>query len=289
MRGAEDGAPGGTASGGFRREKQLTTPGDSSKPPAMKRLLPLAAALAFAVSAFPAAAASAVSGAPPLVLAIMPELPPYAFLDPDTGELRGIDLAIVRAAADRLGRPLSVRRVSFAEMLPSVKDGTADFAAGAITINSGRSRDADFSLPYAEEGAAFLYRAGEPPPTMISAESLRVGVVESMTHDFYLTRHGIEPVRFSSIAEAAAAFRAREIDTVFYDSPALAVAARASGGTLAVTPLETRERYGIAVRKGRADLLEAVNAVIREGVPRAAEDAAATARVSALHFREVAE
>ena len=37
-----------------------------------------------------------------------------------------------------------------------------------------------------------------------------------------------------------------------------------SGGKLAVTPLETRENYGIVVRKDRKDYLDAVNAVIRE-------------------------
>ena len=200
----------------------------------------------------------------PLVVAMMPNLPPYAFLDPDTGEVRGIDVDIVRAAAARLGRELEIRKVPFAEMLPAVKNGTADFAAAAITITRGRLRDADFSDSYAEEGCAFLYRAADPPPTMISAESLRVGVVESMTGDFYLTRHGLEPFRFASLPELVTNLVAGNLDAVFYDRPALVVEAEGSSGALAVTPLETREHYGIAVRKGRPDLLEAVNAVIHE-------------------------
>ena len=200
----------------------------------------------------------------PLVAAMMPNLPPYAFLDPGTGEVRGIDADIVRAAAARLGRELEIRQVPFAEMLPSVKNGTADFAAAAITITDGRRRDADFSDSYAEEGCAFLYRSSDPPPTMIRAESLRVGVVESMTGDFYLTRHGLEPFRFAALPELVSNLVAGRLDAVFYDRPALVVEAQASGGALAVTPLETREHYGIAVRKGRPDLLEAVNAVIRE-------------------------
>ena len=200
----------------------------------------------------------------PLVVAMMPNLPPYAFLDPVTGEVRGIDVDIVRAAAARLGRELEIRKVPFAEMLPAVKNGTADFAAAAITITRGRLRDADFSDSYAEEGCAFLYRAADPPPTMISAESLRVGVVESMTGDFYLTRHGLEPFRFASLPELVTNLVAGNLDAVFYDRPALVVEAEGSSGALAVTPLETREHYGIAVRKGRPDLLEAVNAVIHE-------------------------
>jgi len=200
----------------------------------------------------------------PLVAAMMPNIPPYLFLDPETGEVKGIDVDIVRAAAARLGRELEIHVVPFAELLPSVKNGTADFAAAAITITDGRKHDADFSDSYAVEGCAFLYRAGDTPPTMIRAEALRVGVVESMTGDFYLTRHGIEPFRFASLPELVSNLVAGRLDAVFYDRPALVVEAEASGGALAVTPLETREHYGIAVRKGRPDLLEAVNAVIRE-------------------------
>lgn len=200
----------------------------------------------------------------PLVAVMMPDLPPYLFPDPETGGVKGIDVDIVRATAARLGRELEIRVVPFAELLPSVKNGTADFAAAGITITDGRKRDADFSDSYAEEGCAFLYRAGDTPPTMIRAESLRVGVVESMTSDFYLTRHGIEPFRFASLPELVEALSDGRLDAVFYDRPALVIEAEASGGALAVTPLETREHYGIAVRKGRPDLLEAINAVIRE-------------------------
>ena len=76
----------------------------------------------------------------PLVAAMMPNIPPYLYLDPDTGEVKGIDVDIVRAAAARLGRDLEIRTVPFAEILPSVKNGTADFAAAAITITEGRTR-----------------------------------------------------------------------------------------------------------------------------------------------------
>ena len=108
----------------------------------------------------------------PLVAAMMPEIPPYSYLDPDTGKPAGIDVEIVRAAAAKLGRPLEIRPMPFAGVLPAVKNGEADFAIAAITITEGRSRDADFSDPYAEEGCAFLYRAGTQPPTMIRAKEL---------------------------------------------------------------------------------------------------------------------
>lgn len=211
-----------------------------------------------------AASAADVRADGPLVAAMMPDIPPYLYIDPETGEVKGIDVDIVRAAAARLGRELEIRTVPFAEVLPSVKRGDADFGAAALTITEGRRRDADFSDSYAEEGCVFLYRASDPPPTMIRAESLRVGVVESMFGDFYLTRHGLEPFRFAGLPELVSNLVDGRLDAVYYDRPALLFEAEVSGGALAVTHLETREHYGIAVQKGRPELLEAVNAAIRE-------------------------
>lgn len=208
--------------------------------------------------------APADGAAAPLVVAMMPEIPPYSYLDPDTGEPAGIDVDIIRAAAAKLGRPLEIHLMPFAGILPAVKKGEADFAIAAITITEGRSRDADFSDPYPEEGCAFLYRTGTVPPTMIRAETLHVGVVESMSGDFYLTRHGIEPYRYGSLTDAVADLHEGRLDAIFYDRPALLDVEAEAGGTLTVTPRETRERYGVAVRKGRPDLLDAVNAAIRD-------------------------
>ena len=199
-----------------------------------------------------------------LVLAISPELPPYAYMDTNRGAACGIDVDIVKAAAKRLRRPLKIVEMPFDRLIPAVRDLEADFAAGAMTITDGRRHEVEFSIPYAEEGAVFIYHADGPVPTMVRAEGMRVGAVESMTQDFYLTRHGIDPFRYGTIEQALNALRSHKVDTVFYDRSILAEVAKASGGKLAVTPLETRENYGIAVRKDRADYIEAVNSVIRE-------------------------
>jgi len=129
---------------------------------------------------------------------------------------------------------------------------------------SKRFGSVDFSKSYAVEGSAFLYRSGEKVPTMITIESMRVGVVESMTQDFYVTRHGIDPQRYNSIEDAVAELVSNKVDVVAYDRPAIKVLADESKGRLAVTPLETRENYGVAVGKGRDDLLSVLNAVIEE-------------------------
>ena len=199
-----------------------------------------------------------------LILAVRPGLPPYAHIETNSGTLCGMDIDIVKAAAVRLRRPLEIHQMPAKDLLPAVKSHKVDFAIGTISITPEHNRSVYLSIPYAEEGSAFLYRVGETAPTMVRAESLRVGTVGSQSHDFYLTRHGIDPFRYSTIRQARDDLVSQKIDTVFYDRPALAEMARMSGGKLAITPLETREYYGIAVRSDRHDYLEAVNAIIRD-------------------------
>ena len=59
-------------------------------------------------------------------------------------------------------------------------------------------------------------------------------------------------------------FRERRVDTVFYDSCTVRLVVEESGGTLAASRLETRENFGIAVRKGNAELKAALDEAIAE-------------------------
>lgn len=200
----------------------------------------------------------------PLLLVTTAQTPPYSYRDGKTGEIVGDELEIARAAAAKLGRKLKVGIAKFPELLPLVAEGRADMAASGITITEGRRQTVDFSVPYAMEGGMFLYRAGEPMPTMVRAESMRIATMNASTYDFYLSSHGIDPVRFDTFDAAMAAFNERRVDSVFYDSCTVRYVAELSGGRLAVSPLETRENFGIAVRKGDSGLKAALDEAIAE-------------------------
>ena len=200
----------------------------------------------------------------PLVLVTTGQTPPYSYRDEATGEIVGEEIEIARSAAERLGRPLEVRIAKFPELLPMVGAGEADLAASGITITEGRRQTVDFSKPFVTEGGMFLYRTGETAPTMFRAERMRVATIDASTYDFYLTSHGVDPLRYETFDSAMEAFRERRVDTVFYDSCTVRLVAEESGGTIAASPLQTRENFGIAVRKGNAALKAALDAAIAE-------------------------
>lgn len=97
---------------------------------------------------------------------------------------------------------------------------------------------------------------------MVLAETIRVGVLEATTYDFYLCAHGIDPVRFWSYNEMLKALYENRIDAVFNDGVVVVSAAQESNGALSVTPFETRENFGIAVRKELPELRAALDEVI---------------------------
>ena len=200
--------------------------------------------------------------AAPLILLTTGEMPPYSYRDEKTGEIIGEEIDIAREAAAKLGRPLEVRTAKFPELLPMVSAGKADMAAAEIIITEGRLQTVDFSEPYATEGGMFLYRAGEPMPTMIRAERMRIAVMESSTYDFYLSSHGVDPIRFDSYLPAVQALREKRVDAVFYDSCTVRVVAEKFSGELAMSRLETRDNFGIAVKKGNAELKAVLDEVI---------------------------
>ena len=203
-----------------------------------------------------------------LLLVTTTDTRPYSYRDEETGEIVGIEIDIARAAAAKLGCKLEVRKEKFPNLLTMVSAGEADMAASGITITEGRLQTVDFTVPYATEGGMFLYRAGEEMPTMIRAEKIRIGTMDASTYDFYLTSHGLDPVRYGSYVDAIDDLRAKRLDAMFFDSCAVRIDAENSNGEFAASRLETRENFGIAVRKGNARLKKALDMVITAGKRR---------------------
>ena len=203
-----------------------------------------------------------------LLLVTTTDTRPYSYYDDETGEIVGLEIDIARAAAAKLGCKLEIRKEKFPNLLTMVSAGEADMAASGITITEGRLQTVDFTVPYATEGGMFLYRAGEEMPTMIRAEKIRIGTMDASTYDFYLTSHGLDPVRYGSYVDAMDDLRAKRLDAMFFDSCAVRIDAENSNGEFAASRLETRENFGIAVRKGDTRLKKALDMVITAGKRR---------------------
>lgn len=188
--------------------------------------------------------------------------PPYSYADPITGEPVGTDVEIAKGAAQKLKLELKIVEMDFEELLPRVKAGEIDYAGAAITITPSRARDVNFSVPYASDGSAFLSRTEDGAMSIPRAVTARIGSQSASMSLFYLCDHRVDPIGYPTYEEALEDFVAGRLDAVFYDAEPIRHTVAASNGKYVLSPLETRECYGIAVRKDFPELLEAVNAVI---------------------------
>ena len=188
--------------------------------------------------------------------------PPYEFLR--GREVVGVDVEACRAIAERLGKPLQIVSVDFDAVIAAVVSGKADLAAAGLTVTEDRKRSVDFSEPYLTTGIVIIYRKDNPVLSGAACKGKRVGVQGGTTSDEYVVNElHEEPERFRSDAEAVVALKGGRCDVVICDQ-ILARNCIKGMPELALSDLITAESYAIAVRKGRPDLLAAVNATLRE-------------------------
>ncbi len=189
--------------------------------------------------------------------------PPYEFLRGQ--EIVGIDVEICRAVAEKLGKSFSVENVDFDSVIPSVMSGKADIAAAGITITEDRKRNVDFSDVYAKTEIVLIYKKSAPVLTAADCKGKRIGVQGGNTAEsIVLEQFKQEPERFRSAAEACAALKAGRCDGVLVDvEPAKNCVLGEADLAIAPTPVNLEE-YAVAIRKGRPELLKAINETIAE-------------------------
>lgn len=189
--------------------------------------------------------------------------PPYEFLRGQ--EIVGIDVEICKAVAAKLGRPFSVESVNFDSVIPTVISGKADLAAAGITITEDRKKNVDFSDVYAKTEIVLIYKKSAPVLTAADCKGKRIGVQGGNTAEtIVIEQFKQEPERFRSAAEACAALKAGRCDAVLVDvEPAKNCVLGEAELAIAPKPVNLEE-YAVAIKKGRPELLKAINETIAE-------------------------
>ena len=188
--------------------------------------------------------------------------PPYEFLREQ--DVVGIDVEICRAVAQKLGRGFQSETVDFDSIIPAVISGKADLAAAGITVTEDRKKIVDFSIPYVKTGIVVISKRSNPFTGVEQLKGKLIGVQAGTTSETYVLKQlGQEPVRTRSPDEAVADLKSGRNDFVIADAePAKNIVK--DEPDLQASGLITSEEYAIAVRKGRPELLKAINETIAE-------------------------
>lgn len=180
-------------------------------------------------------------------------------------KIQGFDIEIIHAIAEKSGLAINVINTPWEGLFSQLESGDRDILISAITINEERKKVMDFSDPYFEAIQVIALPQNSKVQSFEDLKNLKVGVQTGTTGDDIVskllgkTNSNIK--RFESTPLALQELRNGGVDGVVADNGVIANFFKNNSNsfkTLSDTKFN-KEHYGIAVKKGRADLLKKVN------------------------------
>lgn len=205
-----------------------------------------------------------IAGSREVTVGVNAEFMPFEFVD-DDGKIVGFDIDMIHAIADAAGLEIVIRDQIFETLLASLDAGELDLLISGITITPERQSLVDFSRPYYRTAQVVVVR--EASATVASLDDLkdkRVGVQPGTTGALMVVdalgagNPGVRP--FQKFSEAFRELEGGALDAVVVDMPVAEAYLRRVPGLKIGSEAMSREEYGIAVRKGNAELLGKINA-----------------------------
>jgi len=184
----------------------------------------------------------------------------------EKGEIVGFDIDVVRAVAQKAGMEVKFVNTPWEGIFNSLQQGDRDLLVSAITITDERRQSMDFTAPYFDAHQLIAVKQGSKVARFDDLKALKVGVQTGTTGEEAVTRlqgkNSPNIKRFESTPLALKELDAGGVDAVVADNGVVVnyLANNAAAGVKPVSdPSFVPEQYGIAVRKGNAELLQKLN------------------------------
>ena len=215
--------------------------------------------------------------------------PPYEYLNGT--EVVGIDVEIGKAIAEKLGVTLEIKNTAFDGIVVAIASGSGDMAITGMTITEERKLEVDFSNPYINSVQYLILKEDSDLETVESLAGMRVAAVlgytgslilgdellpggevlenGEVTEPGVLAGSGMVLSDYNSAGDATLALTSGKADAVIMDEMVAKSIVASIGGLKAVKLTyedgsDTAEEYGVAIQKGKEDLLAVINEVIDE-------------------------
>lgn len=211
-----------------------------------------------------------------IVLGTSADYPPYEFHKAINGkdEIVGFDIEIAKTIAKDLGVELEIKDMKFEGLLAALVVDDIDFIVAGMVPKEERKKSVDFSMQYYQAEQNVLIRA-EDAQKITSIESLKglkVGAQKSTIQEDLAKEktEAAEVKSLSKITDLVLELQNGKIDAVVLVEPvANAYAKQNPNLVVSGISLGAEEGVAVAVNKGKADLLEAINKsldkMIKEG------------------------
>jgi polar amino acid transport system substrate-binding protein len=184
----------------------------------------------------------------------------------EKGEIVGFDIDIVKAIAAKAGIEVKFVNTPWEGIFNALAQGDRDMVVSAVTITDERKQTMDFSEPYFDAQQLIAVRNDSRVKSFQDLRKLKVGVQTGTTGDEAVTKllgkTSTAIKRFESTPLALKELESSGVDAVVADNGVVVhyVANNPGGNFKTVADKEfVPEQYGIAIKKGNAELLGNIN------------------------------
>ena len=197
-----------------------------------------------------------------LIMATEAAFAPYEYYS--DGEIKGVDVDIMKAVADRLGKELKVKDVAFDSIIAEVKTGKSDVGAAGISYTEERAKQVDFSIPYVESNQVIVVKKNSNIKGPDDLNNIKVAVQLGTVADSVLSDEypNVQIIREKKFMAAIQDLKDNKVSAVVMDElPATKLID--SKLKILEEPVAT-DFYSVIVDKGNTELLKVINEVIDE-------------------------
>ena len=198
-----------------------------------------------------------------LVMATEAGFAPYEYYE--NNEIVGVDVDIAKEIAATMGKELVIKDVAFDSIINEVKSGKADFGAAGISYSDERAEEVDFTINYTTSKQIVVVKE-DSSITTADLANLKIAVQLGSVGDTYVTKNypNAQITRQKKYLAAIQDLLTDKVDCVVMDElPAIEMLKNNSGLKILDQELFT-DSYGMIVKKGNTELLNAINEVLKK-------------------------
>lgn len=198
--------------------------------------------------------------------------PPYEFVDIKAAgqPVIGIDMALAKAIADKIGVKLTISDMTFGALLSSIPANKIDVAIAGIAPTEERKKTVDFTDHYIDAEQRILIRKADAEKLSKLSDfyGKKIGAQKSTTQEALAKAEikDAEVVALDKVPECILELLSGKIDGIVVES-VVAQQYVLSNPTLTFSTAEFENRYkatACALAKGNEDFLKLMNDVIAE-------------------------
>lgn len=204
------------------------------------------------------------------VVGVKYDLNLFGLKDPASGNVEGFDIDIAKAIAKKvLGdeNKIELKEVTSKTRIPMLKNGEIDAIIATMTITEDRKKEVDFSDVYFLAGQSLLVKKDSSINGLKDLQKgMKVLTAKGSTSakNIRASAPDVEVLEFENYAEAFTALKAGQGDALTTDNALLYGMAKQDPNYRVTEETFTEEPYGIAINKGDAEFVKAVNDLLKE-------------------------